>query len=279
MSSFVPDSSVVERVEASPNFDERTGLGRPDMIVLHYTGMQVGHDALHRLCDPKARVSSHYLVFENGSITQLVPEAKRAWHAGVSSWTGDTDINSRSIGIEIANPGHDFGYPSFPTRQVAATITLCRSILTRNIIRPGNIVAHSDVAPTRKQDPGERFPWKRLAQSGVGLWVEPVAIKDGPVLKPDDSGDKVTELQKALIEYGYGLEATGRYDEATKAVVTAFQRHFRPAQVDGLTDVSTRETLRKLLLARELLTLQPEKAPAAAVDTTPAPQKHHAPTP
>jgi N-acetylmuramoyl-L-alanine amidase len=279
MSSFVPDSSVVERVEASPNFDERTGLGRPDMIVLHYTGMQVGHDALHRLCDPKARVSSHYLVFENGSITQLVPEAKRAWHAGVSSWTGDTDINSRSIGIEIANPAHEFGYPSFPTRQVAATITLCRSILTRNIIRPGNIVAHSDVAPTRKQDPGERFPWKRLAQSGVGLWVEPVAIKDGPVLKPDDSGDKVTELQKALIEYGYGLEATGRYDEATKAVVTAFQRHFRPAQVDGLTDVSTRETLRKLLLARELLTLQPEKAPAAAADTTPAPQKHHAPTP
>ncbi|MBN8966216.1 MAG: N-acetylmuramoyl-L-alanine amidase [Rhizobiales bacterium] len=270
MSSFVPDSSVAANVEASPNFDERTGLGQPDMIVLHYTGMQVGHDALHRLCDPKARVSAHYLVFENGTITQLVPEAKRAWHAGVSSWSGDTDINSRSIGIEIANPGHDFGYPDFPTRQIAATITLCRSILTRNIIRPGNIVAHSDVAPARKQDPGEKFPWKRLAQSGVGLWVEPVPIHDGPVLKPDDSGDKVTELQKALAEYGYGLEATGHYDEATRIVVAAFQRHFRSAQVDGFTDISTRETLRKLLLARELQVLESDRKAAAEAHAKPA---------
>jgi len=276
---FSPDAALSVRISPSPNHDERRDGVAADLLLLHYTGMTSSSAAEQRLCDPAAKVSSHYLVYEDGSICQMVPEARRAWHAGVSSWHGDTDINSRSIGIEIANPGHDFGYPSFPTRQVAATITLCRSILTRNIIRPGNIVAHSDVAPTRKQDPGERFPWKRLAQSGVGLWVEPVAIKDGPVLKPDDSGDKVTELQKALIEYGYGLEATGRYDEATKAVVTAFQRHFRPAQVDGLTDVSTRETLRKLLLARELLTLQPEKAPAAAADTTPAPQKHHAPTP
>jgi N-acetylmuramoyl-L-alanine amidase len=277
MSSFVPDSSVVESVEASPNFDERTGLGRPDMIVLHYTGMQVAHDALHRLCDPKARVSAHYLVFENGAITQLVPEAKRAWHAGVSVWAGDTDINSRSIGIEVANPGHDFGYPDFPTRQIAATITLCRSILMRNIIRPGNIVAHSDVAPTRKQDPGERFPWKRLAQSGVGLWVEPVAIKEGPALKPGDSGEKVTELQKALAEYGYGLEATGHYDDAIKAVVCAFQRHFRPAQIDGVTDVSTRETLRKLLLARELQALQNAQKSAASANAKTDSRTHHAP--
>jgi N-acetylmuramoyl-L-alanine amidase len=276
MSSFVPDSSVVENVEASPNFDERTGLGRPDMIVLHYTGMQVAHDALYRLCDPKARVSAHYLVFENGAITQLVPEAKRAWHAGVSAWSGDTDINSRSIGIEIANPGHDFGYPDFPSRQIAATITLCRSIQMRNIIRPGNIVAHSDVAPARKQDPGEKFPWKRLAQSGVGLWVEPVAVKEGPVLKPGDSGDKVTELQHALAEYGYGLEATGHYDDATKAAVCAFQRHFRPAQIDGLTDASTRETLHKLLLARELQALQNDQKSAAA-DAKTAPRAHHAP--
>ena len=128
-----------------------------------------------RLCDPKARVSSHYVVIENGSIVQLVPEVKRAWHAGMSSWNGDTDINSRSIGIEICNPGHEFGYPDFPARQIAAVITLCRSILTRNIVRPENIVAHSDVAPSRKQDPGEKFPWKRLAQSNIGLWVEPVA--------------------------------------------------------------------------------------------------------
>ena len=170
--NFAPDSSVVERVEASPNFDERPGLGRPDMIVLHYTGMLFSHEAIHRLCDTKARVSSHYVVLESGSIVQLVQEAKRAWHAGVSSWAGDPDINSRSIGIEICNPGHEFGYPDFPSRQIAATTTLCRSILTRNIIRPENILAHSDVAPARKQDPGEKFPWKRLAQSGVGLWVE-----------------------------------------------------------------------------------------------------------
>lgn len=252
MPPFTADSSVVERVEASPNFDERTGLARPDMIILHYTGMQFAHEAVDRLCDPKARVSSHYVVMDNGSILQLVPEIKRAWHAGVSSWTGDTDINSRSIGIEIANPGHDFGYPEFPARQIAAVITLCRSILTRNIIRPENVVAHSDVAPARKQDPGEKFPWKRLAQSNIGLWVEPVAITAGPMLQPGDTGDKVTELQKALTDYGYGVNVNGTYDKETQEVVIAFQRHFRPAKVDGTTDASTRETLRKLLVAKEL---------------------------
>jgi N-acetylmuramoyl-L-alanine amidase len=252
MPSFAPDSSVVERVEASPNFDERTGLARPDMIILHYTGMQFAHEAVHRLCDPKARVSSHYVVMDNGSILQLVPEVKRAWHAGLSSWGGDTDINSRSIGIEISNAGHEFGYPDFPARQIAAVTTLCRSILTRNIIRPENIVAHSDVAPARKQDPGEKFPWKRLAQSNIGLWVEPVAITEGPVLQLKDTGDKVTELQKALVDYGYGVNVNGTYDKDTEEVVIAFQRHFRPAKIDGITDTSTRETLRKLLVAKEL---------------------------
>ena len=249
MPKFVPDSSVVERVEPSPNFDERNGLGRPDMIVLHYTGMQVAHDALHRLCDPKARVSSHYLVLENGSILQLVPEANRAWHAGVSSWGGETDVNSRSIGIEIANPGHEFGYPDFAKRQIAAVITLCRAILTRHIIRPCNIVAHSDVAPSRKQDPGEKFPWRRLAQSGVGLWVEPSKPSE-KTLALGDAGDKVHDLQKGLIAYGYGMEETGRFDSSTKEVVIAFQRHFRPERVDGVVDTSTAETLRKLLVAR-----------------------------
>jgi N-acetylmuramoyl-L-alanine amidase len=251
MTKFHPDSSVVERVEPSPNFDERTGLGRPDMVVLHYTGMQFVDDALHRLCDPAARVSSHYLVYENGAIVQMVPERLRAWHAGVSSWGGDPDINSRSIGIEIANPGHDFGYPNFPIRQIAAVILLCRAIFTRHVIRPENVVAHSDVAPSRKQDPGEKFPWKRLAQSGVGLWVEPVAIAESAKLTSGDNGPKVTELQKALIDYGYGLEANGSYDTATVETVTAFQRHFRPLRVDGITDVSTRDTLRKLMMARE----------------------------
>src|SRR5688572_9829000 len=207
--TFVPESSVVERVEASPNFDERTGLARPDMIVLHYTGMQFSHEALHRLCDVKARVSSHYMVMENGSIVQLVPEAKRAWHAGVSAWGGDTDINSRSIGIEIANPGHDFGYPDFPSRQIAAVITLCRAIMTRNIIRPENVVAHSDVAPSRKQDPGEKFPWKRLSLSGVGLWVEPAPISnDGERVNPTETPHPGPQPPKSPIPFRLGPEAT-----------------------------------------------------------------------
>jgi N-acetylmuramoyl-L-alanine amidase len=264
MPAFSPDSSVVERVEPSPNFDERTGLARPDMIVLHYTGMQFAHEAVHRLCDPKARVSSHYVVMDNGSILQLVPEVKRAWHSGVSSWSGDPDINSRSIGIEITNPGHEFGYPDYPARQIAAVITLCRSILTRNIVRPENVVAHSDVAPSRKQDPGEKFPWKRLAQSNIGLWVQPDAITDGPLLQLNDSGDKVTELQKALTDYGYGVDSNGTYDTATQDVVIAFQRHFRPAKVDGIADPSTRETLRKLLVARELGPLQKHRVVAGS---------------
>ena len=272
MSQFIQDSNVVERVEPSPNFDERPGLGRPDMIVLHYTGMQFSHVAIHRLCDVKARVSSHYVVLESGSIVQLVQEGKRAWHAGVSVWTGDPDVNSRSIGIEICNPGHDFGYPDFPSRQIAATITLCRSILTRNIIRPENIVAHSDVAPSRKNDPGEKFPWKRLAQSGIGLWVDVGPVAESEPLRPNDTGTKVTELQRLLTEYGYGIDATGRYDVTTKEVVTAFQRHFRPSQVDGIADATTLQTLRKLLIARESQPQRPGVAmPAAPKDPSPAP--------
>jgi N-acetylmuramoyl-L-alanine amidase len=272
--SFSPDSSVVERVEASPNFDERPGLGHPDMIILHYTGMQFSHEAIHRLCDTKARVSSHYVVLESGSVVQLVQESKRAWHAGVSCWAGDPDINSRSIGIEICNPGHDFGYPAFPSRQIAATITLCRAILTRNIIRPENILAHSDVAPSRKQDPGEKFPWKLLAQSGVGLWTDVGAVFEQAPVKPDDNGVKVTELQTMLGEYGYGIDITGRFDTTTKEVVVAFQRHFRPTQVDGIADGETLQTLRKLLIARDA---QPQKAGAS--DSKKTPSKSDSPAP
>ncbi len=194
---------------------------------------------------------------------------------GVSSWAGDPDINSRSIGIEICNPGHEFGYPDFPSRQIAATTTLCRSILTRNIVRPENILAHSDVAPARKQDPGEKFPWKRLAQSGVGLWVEAGVVTDAP-LSPDDSGAKVTELQRMLAEYGYGIDTSGRYDTITSEVVTAFQRHFRPSQVDGIADAMTVQTLRKLLIARDAQPLKKAElakpaAPAASPETRQAP--------
>ena len=186
------------------------------------------------------------------------------------AWGGDTDINSRSIGIEICNPGHDFGYPDFPARQIAATITLCRAILTRHIIRPENILAHSDVAPSRKQDPGEKFPWKLLAQSGVGLWVDAGAMFEQEPVKPDDNGAKVTELQKMLAEYGYGIDVTGRYDTATEEVVTAFQRHFRPAQVDGIADAST---LRDLAEAAG----RPRR-PAAEARAAPTPERRRSPT-
>jgi len=251
MTAFSPDSSLVEQVEVSPNQDERTTA--IDMIVLHYTGMEWTHEAMARLCDPEARVSSHYVVHENGRVAQLVPEARRAWHAGVSSWEGFTDINSRSIGIEIANPGHDFGYPEFPSRQIAAVTALCRGITRRRSIRSDHVVAHSDVAPSRKQDPGEKFPWKVLAVSGVGLWVEPAPIVEGATLTPGTAREDVRSLQKSLADYGYGVEPSANYDTVTKDVVVAFQRHFRPARVDGLADPSTRETLRRLLDARAKL--------------------------
>jgi N-acetylmuramoyl-L-alanine amidase len=263
MPEFFPDSSLVESVAPSPNVDEREG-GDPNIILLHYTGMETAEAALERLRDPVARVSSHYFVHENGNIVQMVPEAKRAWHAGVSSWTGETDINSRSIGIEIVNPGHDFGYPDFPIRQVAAVIALCRGIIARRNIARDRVLAHSDVAPARKQDPGEKFPWRLLAESGVGLWVEPVPITDWLSLVPGDTGETVSDLQKSLAEFGYGVPVSGDYDEMTKTVVTAFQRHFRPAQVDGMADTSTRETLRKLLDARK----EPAK-PAASLAIKP----------
>jgi len=248
MTNFTPDSPLVRRVLPSPNRDDR---GRDaDMIVLHYTGMRSTDAALQRLCDPAARVSSHYVVLEDGEICQLVLEQERAWHADVSSWEGATDINSRSIGIEIANPGHDLGYPDFPDPQVTAVITLCRDILERRKIPPARVLAHSDVAPARKPDPGEKFPWRRLADAGIGLWVEPTGIMPGPELDPGDHSEIVTRLQKEFSTFGYGLAPTGTYDQATKEVVTAFQRHFRPARVDGIVDYSTYETLKRLLAAR-----------------------------
>ncbi len=266
MTDFPADSSLVERVVASPNHDERVG-GDPDMILLHYTGMQTAEAALERLRDAEARVSSHYFVYENGSVVLMVPEARRAWHAGVSSWAGETDNNSRSIGIEIVNPGHEFGYQDFPRRQIAAVIALCRGIIARRGIKRDRILAHSDVAPARKQDPGEKFPWKLLGESGVGLWVEPVPITDWLSLVPGDTGTTVFDLQKSLGDLGYGVPLSGDYDEATRQVVTAFQRHFRPAQVDGMADTSTRETLRKLLEARS----KPEPAKKPLPGIKPAP--------
>jgi N-acetylmuramoyl-L-alanine amidase len=256
MLSFPPDSPLVDCIAASPNHEERKLHGRIDILLLHYTGMASTDIALARLRSPEANVSAHYLVSPHGSVMQLVPEARRAFHAGTSSWEGSSDINSRSIGIEIANPGHDAGSPEFPRTQIEATIALCRDIVQRRGIRADRVLAHSDVAPERKNDPGEAFPWTRLAAAGVGLWVEPGAIMPGPRLGPSDKGPAVVALQRDLARFGYGLTVTAAYDTATRAVVTAFQRHFRPALVDGVADRSTLATLAALLAAKDRLLQQ-----------------------
>ena len=168
--TFIPDFKPAD-VKPSPNHDARTAP--IDILLLHYTGMRSGEAACERLTDAAAKVSSHYLVYEDGRIDQLVPEVRRAWHAGVASWKGESEINSRSVGIEIVNPGHEFGYRDFPGAQIEAVIALCRDIVARHAIPPSRVLAHSDVAPGRKLDPGERFPWARLAAAGVGLWITP----------------------------------------------------------------------------------------------------------
>lgn len=250
MPPFSADSPLVAATHASPNYGERRTALRPDMLLLHYTGMENSEAALRRLSESGSEVSSHYLVFEDGRIVQLVPEAARAWHAGVACWAGETDINSRSIGIEIANPGHDYGYPDFPRPQIKAVIALCHDIVTRHAIRPDRVLAHSDVAPARKRDPGERFPWRELHRAGVGHWVRPAGIARGKIFQRGDDGGETGAWQKKLAVYGYAVPATGVFDEATEQAVAAFQRHFRPSQVDGALDASTRNTLNKLLATR-----------------------------
>ena len=246
MSGFLPDEPSAE-VRVSPNFGPRRDPLKPDMIVLHYTGMATGVGAEAWLCDPASEVSSHYLVHENGHIVQMVRESDRAWHAGKSSWLGVTDINSCSIGIEIINRGHDWGYPDYPLRQIAAVIALCRGIMLRHDLPAHRVLGHSDVAPSRKKDPGEKFPWHSLANSGVGHWVMPAPIVRGETMKLGTAGDDVLALQHALARYGYGIETDGQYNAPTMEVVTAFQRHFRPERVDGLVDHSTLTTLQALL--------------------------------
>src|SRR5436190_17690608 len=247
MKTFTPDSSVVSDVIPSANFGERNDGRLPDMIVLHYTGMPDVEGALARLCTAGTDVSAHYVVLEDGRIVQCVPEAKRAWHAGEASWAGERDINSCSIGIEIVNRGHDWGYPDYPLRQIAAVIALCRGIMLRRNVPSHRVLAHSDVAPSRKKDPGEKFPWHSLANSGVGHWVEPAPIVGGEGLKLGSISDDVGNMQTAFAKYGYGIPVSGKYDGATMEVVAAFQRHFRPARVDGVADHSTMATLHALL--------------------------------
>jgi N-acetylmuramoyl-L-alanine amidase len=240
----------------SPNSGERRA-GPVDILLLHYTGMPDADQALAWLCDPQSGVSCHYFVHEDGRIVRLVDESSRAWHAGESCWAGERDINSRSIGIEIANYGHaslpdpavndQALLPPFPDQQIEAVIALCRDILSRYTIPPQRVLAHSDVAPARKADPGEAFPWARLAAAGIGHWSDPEPVGGGRFLSMGDSGEPVEALQAMLALYGYDLGISDRFDEATKEVVTAFQRHFRPQRVDGVADTSTVKTLHELI--------------------------------
>lgn len=217
----------------SPNHDERPQGAPIDMLVLHYTGMKTGEEALARLCDPKAKVSAHYTIDRDGRIYRHVPEERRAWHAGVSYWAGERNVNARSIGIEIVNPGHEFGYVPFTDPQIAALIDLSRGIFERHAIVPARVVAHSDVAPARKEDPGELFPWKCLSEYGIGLWP---AGGFHALIEP---------FEKALARFGYGVPP--EVDVPLEKVITAFQRHYRTARLDGAWDEECGRILGNLL--------------------------------
>lgn len=209
----------------SPNFDSRCGQN-VDMLVLHYTGMKSAEAALSRLCDETAKVSAHYMVDKDGKIFHLVDENERAWHAGVSYWRANSNINQRSIGIEIVNSGHEFGYQPFPEAQMEAVAELCWGIITRHKIPARNVVAHSDVAPTRKQDPGELFDWKLMASKGIGLFPLPATNNQQPATSLKDYGYDITDPEKTII---------------------AFQRHFRPENLSGIWDDECAKMLAALL--------------------------------
>ena len=214
----------------SPNHDARPEDGPIDILLLHYTGMESGLAALERLCDPAAKVSAHYLIEEDGTVLRLVPEHRRAWHAGMASWQGDSDINARSLGIELVNPGHEFGYRPFPEAQMAALIELSLCLVARHAIPRRRVLGHSDVAPLRKEDPGELFDWPRLAAAGLGLWPD----------KTDRGSEMEEEEAKRLLgRIGYGY-----LDDDLAAVLRAFQRRFRPSAVTGVLDGETAALLR-----------------------------------
>ncbi|NYZ11867.1 N-acetylmuramoyl-L-alanine amidase [Azospirillum sp. RWY-5-1] len=215
----------------SPNHGPRAEGARIEILLLHYTGMRDAATALRRLCTPASEVSAHYTVDEDGTVYAHVPEERRAWHAGAGCWRGAADVNSRSIGIEIVNPGHEFGYRPFPAVQMEAVAELCRGIVARHAIRPEDVLGHSDIAPSRKQDPGELFDWPWLARQGVGLWPEP-----GP---EDGTPVSVAAADALLARYGY--------DPAEPLALLAFQRHFHPEHLTGTPDEETLRRLRALL--------------------------------
>jgi N-acetylmuramoyl-L-alanine amidase len=220
--------TIIDR--PSPNHGPRPDGRAIDMLILHYTGMPTAAAALARLCDPEAAVSAHYLIDEDGTVVRLVDEARRAWHAGVSCWQGETDVNDRSIGIELVNPGHEWGYRPFPEPQMRALVALCGGILARHPIPPRRVLGHSDVAPERKDDPGELFDWRRLAAAGIGAWPAAAALAGVP---------SVAEMQARLARIGYCVPTHGEADARTVAAVRAFQRHYRPWRCDGALDAET----------------------------------------
>ncbi len=231
----------------SPNFDARK---LPvSLLILHYTGMETGAAALARMVDPDAKVSAHYMVETDGRIFQLVTEENRAWHAGVSEWQGVSDINSASIGIEIVNGGHDWpeaggALPAYPDVQINAVIALCKAIYARH--GDLTLLGHSDVAPARKIDPGEHFPWQGLAAAGLGYWPQDL-IDDRRVLFEAGSRDRgVAIVQRGLAHIGYGARVSGVLDEDTQLIIAALQRRYRPDQIDGLVDIQTMEIIKAL---------------------------------
>lgn len=242
--SFSPDSSLVDAVRASPNHGERVGAAL-DALVLHYTGMPRCADAIDRLCDPAAEVSAHYVIEETGVIWQLVPESRRAWHAGRARWADGVDLNSRSIGVEICNAGHDGGLPTYPRRQIDRVVALVADIMSRRGLSPARVLAHSDIAPDRKEDPGERFPWGRLAAAGLCLRVTPEPARADLPLTPSQT----SELRAVLAAIGYPTPPGEEWGDAEGCVLRAFQRRWRRAKVDGAPDMSSLVTARRLLRA------------------------------
>jgi N-acetylmuramoyl-L-alanine amidase len=262
--------SLAHVARPSPNFDER---GRPiELLILHYTGMQSGDIAIQRLCDPEpragvyafawenpddpdaklGRASAHYVVEEDGRVVDMVDESKRAWHAGAGQWRGEAELNARSIGIEIVNGGHDFGLPDYPEAQIAALVELVRDIAKRNALKPHQIIGHSDVAPARKADPGEKFPWRRMAEAGLALWSLQSFTGQFSV-----EGRDVAALQRDLAAIGYGIEANGVLDPHTALVLKAFQRRFRPSRIDGVADSETLGLVSDILRQTRALIARP----------------------
>lgn len=227
------------RERESPNHRPRGEPMRIDTLVLHYTGMSSAEAAVERLCDPSARVSAHYVVEENGRIWRLVPEARRAFHAGISCWQGESDLNAVSLGIEIVNPGHEWGYRPFPEAQMCAVETLCRDLVSRYSIPPHRIVGHSDIAPERKRDPGELFDWPRLARAGIGIW---------PPMSPITSTHQIDRAGALADLLAIGYCAT---EQSLTSALVAFQRRFRPRVCDGRLDAESMQRLSQVGIAFE----------------------------